>query len=89
MLTAPVIDGDRVVLVASKAGGLQRRRRPKSRLVPQPGGPSRNRIDHRRPASAHAGLPGFGEGEGRVVARVVAAYGGYGGYQRRTERDIR
>ena len=35
-----------------------------------------------------AGPPGVTAGEGGVVAPVAAAYTGYGGCQRRTERDI-
>jgi hypothetical protein len=63
MLTAPVVDGDRVVLVASKGG------------------------DDRDP-DWYRNLMASAAEKAELWPRVVAAYQGYGGYQRRTERDI-
>jgi deazaflavin-dependent oxidoreductase (nitroreductase family) len=83
MLTAPVIDDDRLVLVASK-GGNDRDPDWYRNLVAQPeieltmGG--RRRAMRARPASAQE--------KAELWPRVVAAYRGYGGYQHRTQRDI-
>lgn len=83
MLTAPVIDGDRVVLVASK-GGDDRDPDWYRNVMAHPdteltiGG-------QRRPMRARTASP---EEKTELWPRVVAAYKGYGGYQRRTERDI-
>ena len=83
MLTVPVIDGDRIVLVASKGGGD---RDPDwyRNLLAHPeieltmGG-------RRRPMRARRASP---EEKAELWPRVVAAYRGYGGYQHRTDRDI-
>jgi deazaflavin-dependent oxidoreductase (nitroreductase family) len=83
MLTAPVVDGDRVVLVASK-GGDDRDPDWYRNLMAQPeieltmAGRRRPMLARRASAAEKAEL----------WPRVVAAYQGYGGYQRRTERDI-
>lgn len=83
MLTAPVVDGDRVVLVASK-GGDDRDPDWYRNLMAHPeieltmAGRRRPMLAHRATAAEKAEL----------WPRVVAAYHGYGGYQRRTERDI-
>ena len=83
MLTAPVIDGDRVVLVASK-GGDDRDPDWYANLVAHPeveltiGGRRRPMLAHRASAAEKAEL----------WPRVVAAYQGYGTYQNRTKRDI-
>ena len=83
MLTAPVIDGDRVVLVASK-GGDDRDPDWYRNLLAHPdteltmGG-------RRRPVRARQASP---EEKAELWPRVVAAYQGYGSYQRRTDRDI-
>jgi deazaflavin-dependent oxidoreductase (nitroreductase family) len=83
MLTAPVIDGDRVVLVASK-GGDDRNPDWYRNLVAHPEIEltiaGRRRPMRARQASAKE--------KAELWPRVVAAYGGYGGYQGRTERDI-
>jgi deazaflavin-dependent oxidoreductase (nitroreductase family) len=83
MLTAPVIDGDRVVLVASK-GGDDRDPDWFRNLVAHPEieltMAGRRRLMRARRASA--------EEKAELWPRVVAAYKGYDGYQRRTERDI-
>jgi deazaflavin-dependent oxidoreductase (nitroreductase family) len=83
MLTAPVVDGDRVVLVASK-GGDDRDPDWYRNLVAHPeveltlGG--QRRPMRARPASAAQ--------KAELWPRVIAANPGYAGYQRRTERDI-
>jgi len=83
MLTAPVIDGDRVVLVASK-GGDDRDPDWYRNLMAHPeveltmAGRRRPMLAQRVSAAEKAEL----------WPRVVAAYRGYGTYQRRTERDI-
>jgi len=83
MLTAPVIDGDRLVLVASK-GGDDRDPDWYRNLMAHPevevtvDGGRRPMLARRASAAEKAEL----------WPRVVAAYRGYGSYQRRTERDI-
>jgi deazaflavin-dependent oxidoreductase (nitroreductase family) len=62
ILTAPVIGGDRVVLVASK-GGDDRDPDWCRNLIA-----CGHRADHGRPAPADAGPPGVAAGEGGVVA---------------------
>jgi deazaflavin-dependent oxidoreductase (nitroreductase family) len=83
MLTAPVMDGERIVLVASK-GGDDRDPDWFRNLLAHP------EIEltvagQRRPVRARRASP---EEKAELWPRVVAAYGGYGGYQRRTKRDI-
>jgi deazaflavin-dependent oxidoreductase (nitroreductase family) len=83
MLTAPVVDGEQVVLVASK-GGDDRDPDWYRNLMAHPeveltiGGQRRPMLARQASAAEKAEL----------WPRVVAAYQGYGGYQRRTERDI-
>lgn len=84
MLTAPVIDGDRVVLVASYGGDprhpawfLNLQADPNVELSVA-GGPFRPYVA--RVASD--------EERAELWPRVVAAYKGYAGYQRRTDREI-
>jgi deazaflavin-dependent oxidoreductase (nitroreductase family) len=83
MLTAPMVDGDRVVLVASK-GGDDRDPDWYRNLMAHPeveltmGGRRRPMLARQASAAEKAEL----------WPRVVAAYQGYGSYQRRTERDI-
>jgi deazaflavin-dependent oxidoreductase (nitroreductase family) len=83
MLTTPVTDGDRVVLVASK-GGDDRDPDWYRNLLAHPeveltiGG--QHRPMRARPASA--------DEKAELWPRVVAAYSGYAGYQRRSRRDI-
>jgi deazaflavin-dependent oxidoreductase (nitroreductase family) len=83
MLTSPVQDGDRVVLVASYGGDdrhpswfLNLRDNPEVELTM--GGSTRSM--RARAAST--------EEKAELWPRVVDAYKGYGQYQRRTERDI-
>ncbi len=83
MLTAPVIDGDRVVLVASK-GGADRDPDWYRNLVAHPE-IELTMAGRRRPMRAR---PASAQEKAELWPRVVAAYGGYGGYQQRTERDI-
>jgi deazaflavin-dependent oxidoreductase (nitroreductase family) len=83
MLTSPVHDDDRVVLVASK-GGDDRHPQWYGNLTANPdveiviGGVTRPL--RARTASA--------EEKATLWPQIVAAYQGYGGYQEKTERDI-
>jgi deazaflavin-dependent oxidoreductase (nitroreductase family) len=83
MLTAPVVDAERVVLVASK-GGDDRNPDWYRNLVAQPdveisiGG-------RRQPMRARTASS---DEKAELWPRIVSAYRGYAGYQRRTERDI-
>jgi deazaflavin-dependent oxidoreductase (nitroreductase family) len=83
MLTAPVVDGDRVVLVASK-GGDDRNPDWYQNIMANPevelamAGESRQMRARTATSDEKADL----------WPRIVSAYKGYGGYQRRTERDI-
>jgi len=83
MLTAPVIDGDRVVLVASK-GGDDRDPDWYRNLMAHPE-IELTLAGRRRPMQARRASP---DEKAELWPLVVAAYQGYGGYQRRTERDI-
>ncbi|MGD0927937.1 MAG: nitroreductase family deazaflavin-dependent oxidoreductase [Streptosporangiaceae bacterium] len=83
MLTAPVTDGDRVVLVASK-GGDDRDPDWYRNLLAQPE-IELTMAGQRRPMRARRASPAE---KAELWPRVVAAYSGYAGYQRRTERDI-
>jgi deazaflavin-dependent oxidoreductase (nitroreductase family) len=83
MLTAPVIDGDRVVLVASK-GGDDRDPEWYRNLVAHPE-IELTMAGLRRPMRARRASA---ENKAELWSHVVAAYKGYGSYQRRTERDI-
>ena len=83
MLTSPVQDGERLVLVASYGGDdrhpawfLNLRDNPQVELTM--GGST-------RPMRARAASA---EEKADLWPRVVDAYKGYGQYQRRTERDI-
>jgi deazaflavin-dependent oxidoreductase (nitroreductase family) len=83
MLTSPVQDGDRVVLVASYGGDdrhptwfLNLRDKPEVELT----------MDGKtRPMQARVATS---EDKAELWPRVVEAYKGYGQYQKRTERDI-
>ncbi len=83
MLTAPVIDGQRIVLVASK-GGDDRDPEWYRNLMAHPDAEltvdGQRRLVRARRASA--------EEKAELWPRVVAAYRGYAGYQGRTQRDI-
>jgi deazaflavin-dependent oxidoreductase (nitroreductase family) len=83
MLTAPVIDGDRVVLVASK-GGDDRDPDWYLNLVAHPE-VELTVAGRRRPVRARRASA---QEKAALWPKVVAAYRGYGSYQRRTGRDI-
>jgi deazaflavin-dependent oxidoreductase (nitroreductase family) len=83
MLTVPVVDGDKYVLVASYGGDdrhpawfLNLRDQPKVEVTVH----GETRPMHARIASA--------EEKAELWPRVVASYKGYAGYQQKTERDI-
>jgi deazaflavin-dependent oxidoreductase (nitroreductase family) len=83
MLTAPVVDGRRIVLVASK-GGDDRDPDWYRNLMAHPD--AELTVDgERRPVRARRASV---EEKAELWPRVVAAYHGYAGYQRRTQRDI-
>jgi deazaflavin-dependent oxidoreductase (nitroreductase family) len=83
MLTAPVIDGDRIVLVASK-GGDDRDPDWYRNLMAHPD-TELTIAGQRRPMRARRASAAE---KAELWPRVVAAYQGYAGYQTRTERDI-
>jgi deazaflavin-dependent oxidoreductase (nitroreductase family) len=83
MLTAPVVDGDRIVLVASK-GGDDRDPDWYRNLVAHPEVELTMTGQHRLMRARRASP----EEKADLWPRVVAAYQGYAGYQRRTRRDI-
>lgn len=85
MLTAPVRDGDTIVFVASKGGDdrdpdwyRNLLANPEFTIEPAGGGGSMTFVA--RTASAVE--------KDELWPRIVASYKGYGGYQRKTERDI-
>lgn len=83
MLTAPVCEEDRVVLVASK-GGHQHHPDWYKNLVANP--EVELTVDGRtRPMRARTASP---EEKAALWPTIVGAYRGYEGYQRNTERDI-
>jgi deazaflavin-dependent oxidoreductase (nitroreductase family) len=83
MLTAPVVDGERIVLVASK-GGDDRDPDWYANLVARPD--VEVTVDgRRRPMRARQATP---EEKAELWPRIVASYKGYAGYQKRTRRDI-
>lgn len=83
MLTAPVIDGERVVLIASK-GGDDRDPDWYRNLMAHPE-IELTMAGRRRPMLARRASA---EEKAELWPRVVAAYKGYGTYQSRTQRDI-
>jgi deazaflavin-dependent oxidoreductase (nitroreductase family) len=83
MLTAPIIDDERVVLVASK-GGDDRHPDWYRNLVAHPD-VELSVAGHTRPMRAHTASP---EERAELWPRIVAAYRGYADYQKRTEREI-
>jgi deazaflavin-dependent oxidoreductase (nitroreductase family) len=83
MLTTPVHDDDRIVLIASK-GGDDRHPDWYRNLVDQPD--VEITIDgETRPFRARTASPSE---KAELWPKVVAAYKGYAGYQKRTTRDI-
>ncbi len=83
MLTAPVVDGQRIVLVASK-GGDDRDPDWYRNLMAHPDA-ELTMDGQRRPVRARQASAAE---KAELWPRVVAAYRGYAGYQRRTRRDI-
>jgi deazaflavin-dependent oxidoreductase (nitroreductase family) len=83
MLTAPITDGDRIVLVASK-GGDDRDPDWYRNLMAHPD-TELTIAGQRRPMRARRASAAE---KAELWPRVVAAYKGYAGYQTRTERDI-
>jgi deazaflavin-dependent oxidoreductase (nitroreductase family) len=83
MLTAPIVEGERVVLVASK-GGDDRDPDWFRNLLANP--EVELTLEGRtRRMRARRATP---EEKATLWPQVVAAYQGYGGYQARTQRDI-
>jgi deazaflavin-dependent oxidoreductase (nitroreductase family) len=83
MLTSPVQDGDKIVLVASWGGDdrhptwyLNLRDEPKVEVMFK---------GSTRPMTARTATP---EEKAELWPRITAKYRGYGGYQKRTDRDI-
>ncbi len=83
MLTAPVVDGDRIVLVASK-GGDDRDPDWYRNIVAHPD-VELTTAGHRRPMRARIATR---EEAAELWPRVMAAYKPYGSYRRRAKRDI-
>jgi deazaflavin-dependent oxidoreductase (nitroreductase family) len=83
MLTAPVFEPDRIVLVASK-GGDDRNPDWYTNLVADP----EVEITHRGASRAMRARTASPEEKAELWPRIVEAYKGYAGYQKRTERDI-
>ena len=83
MLTSPVQEGDSIVLVASY-GGDDRDPQWFLNLQADPDVEVTMR-GSTRPMRARVASP---EEKARLWDSVTSAYGGYAGYQRRTERDI-
>jgi deazaflavin-dependent oxidoreductase (nitroreductase family) len=83
MLTSPIAEGDRVVLVASK-GGDHRHPDWYMNLVADP----LVTITIRGRARPMVARVASAEEKADLWPRIVASYRGYAGYQRRTERDI-
>jgi|ERR1022692_732426 deazaflavin-dependent oxidoreductase (nitroreductase family) len=83
MLTAPVVDGDTVILVASK-GGDDRDPDWYKNIVVQPDVEviiaGKRTLMRARSASA--------DEKAELWPRIIASYHPYGNYRRRTERDI-
>ena len=84
MLTSPLVEGDRIVLVASK-GGDDRDPDWYQNLVAHPD----IELTMAGECRAMSARPASAEEKADLWPRVVAAYKGYGAYQRRTVRDIR
>jgi deazaflavin-dependent oxidoreductase (nitroreductase family) len=83
MLTAPILEPDRVVLVASK-GGDDRHPDWYRNLVADPD-VEITRAGVTRPMRARTARA---EEKAEMWPTIVAAYKGYAGYQTRTDRDI-
>ena len=85
LLTAPIFDDERIVLVASK-GGDDRDPEWFRNLVAHPDVEIRNlRTGEVRKVRGRVASP---DEKSQLWPQVVAAYQGYAGYQKRTTRDI-
>jgi deazaflavin-dependent oxidoreductase (nitroreductase family) len=83
MLTAPIVEGDKVILIASYGGGpkhpqwyLNLQANPEVELT---------RAGSTRKYRARTASP---EERAELWPRVTAAYKGYAGYQEKTDREI-
>jgi len=83
VLSSPIVDGDRVVLVASK-GGDDRDPEWYRNLVAQPA----VELTLRGVTRAMTARTADAAERAELWPRVVARYSGYAGYQRRTSREI-
>ncbi|HEX4867152.1 MAG TPA: nitroreductase/quinone reductase family protein [Acidimicrobiales bacterium] len=83
MLTAPIFEPDRVVLIASK-GGDDRNPDWYTNLVAQP----EVELTHRGTTRSMRARTASAAEKADLWPQVVDAYKGYAGYQKRTERDI-
>jgi deazaflavin-dependent oxidoreductase (nitroreductase family) len=83
ILTAPILDESRIVVIASK-GGDDRHPDWYGNLVAQPD-VEITRDGVTAPYRARTATP---EEKAELWPQVVEAYKGYAGYQRKTERDI-
>ena len=83
MLTAPIFEPDRVVLIASKGGHPDHPDWYKN-LVAHPD-VELSANGQRRPMRARTAT---GDERAELWSRAVSAYGGYEGYQRNTDREI-
>ena len=84
MLTAPIVDGDTIVIVASRGGDdthpawyLNLQAKPEVEVTTKPGGT--------RTMRARTATP---DERARMWPKVTAAFKGYAGYQQKTEREI-
>ncbi|MGH9057844.1 MAG: nitroreductase/quinone reductase family protein [Acidimicrobiales bacterium] len=85
MLTAPVIDDSRVVLVASKGGDDRDPDWFRNLLANPDVELTVVATGENRKVRARVATPAE---KAELWPRVVASYSGYAGYQRRTDRDI-
>lgn len=83
MLTAPIVEGDRVVLVASK-GGDDRDPDWYRNLVANPS----VKVTMKGQTRSMTARVATADEKAELWPRIVASYKGYAGYQRRTTRDI-
>ena len=83
ILTAPIFEPERVVLIASKGGHPDHPDWYKN-LVAHPD-VELSANDQRRPMRARTAT---GDERAELWSRAVSAYGGYEGYQRNTDREI-
>jgi deazaflavin-dependent oxidoreductase (nitroreductase family) len=83
MLTSPILEEGRVVLVASK-GGDDRHPDWYRNLVDQP----EVEVTHRGVTTPMVARTASAAEKAEMWPRITATYKGYASYQRRTERDI-